>query len=123
MPTAPTSCRSSRVKSRKARARRSIYFGQGGELNAVRWNDWKVNFAVLTGNIATGVRSVPGWPSIVHLRADPYETGRSRFPDVYAMVCRQYVAVRPRAQKLKDFLDSVRRLPVPGGEQPECGGD
>ena len=23
-----------------------FYFGQGGELNAVRWNDWKVNFAV-----------------------------------------------------------------------------
>ena len=22
-----------------------LYFGQGGELNAVRWNDWKVNFA------------------------------------------------------------------------------
>ena len=22
------------------------YFGQGGELNAVRWNDWKIHFAV-----------------------------------------------------------------------------
>jgi hypothetical protein len=26
-----------------------LYFGQGGELNAVRWKDWKVNFAVVIG--------------------------------------------------------------------------
>jgi hypothetical protein len=31
-----------------------MYFGQGGELNAVRWNDWKVNFAGVEGNITTG---------------------------------------------------------------------
>ncbi len=49
------------------------YFGQGGELNAVRWNDWKVHFAVTNGNIATAVRDVPGWPVIVNLRADPFE--------------------------------------------------
>lgn len=28
-----------------------FYFGQGGELNAIRWNDWKVHFAMLEGNI------------------------------------------------------------------------
>jgi arylsulfatase len=50
-----------------------FYFGQGGELNAIRWNDWKVNFAAIDGNIATGTRKVPGWPLIVNLRADPYE--------------------------------------------------
>src|SRR5262245_57306552 len=32
-----------------------FYFRQGGELNGVRWNDWKVNFAVLHGNIADAV--------------------------------------------------------------------
>jgi hypothetical protein len=50
-----------------------MYFGQGGELNAVRWNDWKVNFAGIDGNIAFGTRKVTGWPLIVNLRADPYE--------------------------------------------------
>ena len=50
-----------------------LYFGQGGELNAVRWNDWKVNFAIVDGNIATGTRKVTGWPLITHLKADPYE--------------------------------------------------
>jgi len=49
-----------------------IYFGQGGELNAVRWKDWKVNFAGIQGNIATGVRQATNWPIIVNLKADPY---------------------------------------------------
>jgi arylsulfatase A-like enzyme len=44
--------------------REEIYYvGQGGELNAVRWNDWKVHFAVQHGNIATSVREVTGRPS------------------------------------------------------------
>ena len=50
-----------------------LYFGQGGELNAVGWKDWKVNFAVVDGNIATGTCKVTGWPLIVNLKADPYE--------------------------------------------------
>jgi arylsulfatase len=51
------------------------YFSQGGDLNAIRVENWKIHFAVQNGNIATGVRSIPGWPVIVNLRADPYEKG------------------------------------------------
>jgi len=49
------------------------YFSQGGDLNALRVGNWKIHFAVQQGNIATGTRSVPGWPLLVNLRADPYE--------------------------------------------------
>lgn len=27
----------------------------------------------IEGNIATGIRTVPGWPVIINLKADPYE--------------------------------------------------
>jgi len=50
-----------------------LYFGQGGELNAVRWKEWKVHFAIIEGNIATGERVVTNWPTIINLWADPYE--------------------------------------------------
>src|SRR5512136_1675353 len=60
-------------EAKKGPREQILYFGQGGELNAVRWNDWKVNFAGIDGNIATGTRKVTGWPLIVNLRADPYE--------------------------------------------------
>ncbi len=39
-------------EAKKAPREEILYFGQGGELNAVRWNDWKVNFAGIDGNIA-----------------------------------------------------------------------
>ena len=52
------------------------YFDQGGNLNAIRWNDWKVSFAVSSeGNIATSLREVPAWALITNLRMDPYERG------------------------------------------------
>jgi arylsulfatase A-like enzyme len=51
------------------------YFSQGGELNAIRVQNWKIHFATQRGNIATGTREIPGWPLIVNLRADPYEKG------------------------------------------------
>ena len=50
-----------------------FYFDADGNLNALRWNDWKVHFAVQEGNICRAVREVPGWPRIINLKADPYE--------------------------------------------------
>jgi arylsulfatase len=50
-----------------------FYFGQQGDLNALRYRDWKVHFGIFEGNIATGVRVTPNWPLIINLKADPYE--------------------------------------------------
>ena len=44
--TATTSCRIFKGEAKKGPREEIFYFGQGGELNAVRWNDWKVHFAV-----------------------------------------------------------------------------
>jgi arylsulfatase len=91
------------------------YFGQGGELNAVRWNDWKVHFAVQHGNIATSVRDVTGWPTIVNLRADPYE----KAPHESGMYIRWYAdniwLFVPVQQKLKDFLITLPAFPFQEG--------
>jgi arylsulfatase len=50
-----------------------IYFDAEGNLNAVRWNDWKVSFATQQGNITDAVRFAPQWPLLTNLKADPYE--------------------------------------------------
>jgi arylsulfatase len=60
-------------KEEKGPRKEIYYFSQGGELNAIRVQDWKIHFAVVKGNIATGVRETPGWPLIINLKADPYE--------------------------------------------------
>jgi arylsulfatase len=98
------------------------YFGQGGELNAVRWNDWKVHFAVQTGNIATGVRSVPGWPAIVHLRADPYERAVLDSQMYMRWYADQMWLFVPVQQKIKDFLGTIPGFPFQEGSSLNASG-
>jgi arylsulfatase len=92
-----------------------FYFGQGGDLNAIRWNDWKVAFAVEHGNIATATRDVPGWPEIVNLRADPFE----KAPRESGMYIRWYGdniwLFIPVQQKLKAFLVTLPDFPFQQG--------
>src|SRR3989304_3015083 len=99
-----------------------FYFGQGGELNAIRWNDWKVNFATQIGNIATAVRDVPGWPVIVNLRADPYE----RAPGESGMYIRWYAdniwLFVPVQEKLKGFLTTLPEFPFQQGSSLNAAG-
>jgi arylsulfatase len=99
-----------------------FYFGQGGELNAVRWNDWKVSFAVVNGNIATGTRDVTGWPEIVNLRADPYE----KAPRESGLYLRWYAdniwLFIPVQQKLKEFLTSLSAFPFQQGSSLNAAG-
>jgi arylsulfatase A-like enzyme len=93
-----------------------FYFSQYGELNAVRWNDWKANFAGIEGNIMSGVRNVTGWPILVNLRADPYE----KMPHESQMYLRWYAdnmwLFVPVGQKVKEFLTTIPQYPFQAGE-------
>ncbi len=99
-----------------------FYFGQGGELNAVRWDNWKVHFAVQTGNIATGVRSIPGWPAIVHLRADPYEKAVLESQMYMRWYADQLWLFVPVQQKIKEFLGSLQGFPFEDGTSLNAAG-
>ncbi len=54
-----------------------FYFGQGGNLNAIRHGDWKLHFTILEGGINTAYRKQPAWPVLFNLRADPYEVSHN----------------------------------------------
>ncbi len=99
-----------------------LYFGQGGELNAVRWEDWKVHFATFEGNIATGVREVPNWPLIINLRADPYE----EMWHESAMYLRWYAdnmwLFVPIQEKLKEFFVTIPDYPFQEGASLNAAG-
>ena len=99
-----------------------IYFSQGGELNAIRVHDWKVHFAVQQGNIATGTRQVPGWPTIINLRADPFE----RAPHESGMYIRWYAdnmwMFVPVQQKLKEFFVDFEEYPYQAGSSLNAAG-
>lgn len=50
-----------------------FYFDQGGNLNALRYQDWKLHFTLMEGAINEAYRKQPAWPILFNLRADPYE--------------------------------------------------
>jgi len=86
------------------------YFGQGGELNAVRFQDWKVHFAVIEGNIATGERG-------------PVREDVSGVGDVLPLVRGQHVALCPHPAADQEVPRQSRRLPLPGGVESQCRGN
>ena len=99
-----------------------LYFGQGGELNAVRWNDWKVNFAGIDGNIATGTRKVTGWPLIVNLRADPYENMPFESGSYIRWYADNLWLFVPIQQKVKEFLTTIPQYPFQQGSSLNAAG-
>ena len=92
-----------------------LYFGQGGELNAVRYDKWKVNFAGIEGNIALGFRQATNWPIIVNLHEDPYEM----MPFHSGLYLRWYIdqmwVMVPMQQVIKDFFGTIPDYPFQPG--------
>ena len=98
------------------------YFSQGGELNAVRVNHWKIHFATINGNIATGTRETPGWPLIINLKADPYEKmwkeGDLGYFRWYADNMWTFVPVQGF---IKKFLATIPEYPSQSGSSLNAG--
>ena len=61
-----------------------FYFTDSGDLNAMRYNDWKIEFSWVKGNLFTGHMQTQNVPIVVNLRQDPFE----RFPDESMMYAR-----------------------------------
>ncbi|HKQ98612.1 MAG TPA: arylsulfatase [Candidatus Polarisedimenticolia bacterium] len=91
------------------------YFDQGGNLNAVRWNDWKLTFALAHGNIATGVRETPAWALIANLRMDPYERGLEEGGGAIEFLARNMWLIVPVQAKIKEFFSDFDKFPYQAG--------
>jgi arylsulfatase len=108
----------------KAGPRDAIYyFDQGGNLNAIRWNDWKVSFAVNSeGNIATATREVTAWATITNLRMDPYERGLKEGGESTKFFAQQMWLLVPIQGKIKDFFADFEKFPHQEGSALNASG-
>jgi arylsulfatase A-like enzyme len=50
-----------------------FYFADGGDLNALRYGDWKISFKTVKGNLFTGSEESTNVPLVTNLRQDPWE--------------------------------------------------
>jgi arylsulfatase len=92
-----------------------FYFDQAGNLNAVRYQDWKVSFASQHGNIATGTRTVTNWALITNLRMDPYEKGIEDGGNALDFFARQMWLLVPVGGLVKKFFSDFEQYPYQAG--------
>lgn len=99
------------------------YFDQGGNLNAIRWNDWKLSFATMShGNIATATREVPNWALITNLRMDPYERAMEDGGGAIEFLGRNMWLLVPIQGKIKDFFTDFDKFPYQEGSSLNASG-
>ncbi len=93
-----------------------MYFSANGELNAVRWNEWKATFASMDGDMQSAVRNTPAWPELTNLYADPYEVA-ARESSMYVrwMIDNMWLFV-PISQEVQKFMDSLEGYPMQKGQ-------
>lgn len=92
-----------------------MYFDAAGNLNAVRYKDWKLHFTLMEGPINEAYRKTPSWPKVINLRQDPYE----RFPFESQMYLR-WMADKmwtfvPAQALVGKFLESFKEFPPTRG--------
>ncbi len=92
-----------------------FYFTANGELNAVRWGDFKGTFATMTGGIMVTQRETPNWPIITNLRADPFETAHVEALGYMPWHADNMWLFVPLQQKINDFLASLEGYPMQEG--------
>lgn len=92
-----------------------FYFDAGGNLNAIRYNDWKIHFTIMEGSINEAYRKTPSWPIVINLRADPFEVSweSALYTRWYADQMWLFV---PAQAFVGQFLESFKEFPpVEGG--------
>ncbi|WP_394246987.1 arylsulfatase [Vibrio profundi] len=93
-----------------------FYFSANGELNALRWNEWKATFAMMEGNMQSAVRMAPAWPELTNLYADPYEIAAHESPMyVRWMIDNMWLFV-PMSQEVQKFFASLEGYPMQKGQ-------
>jgi len=99
-----------------------FYFDPEGNLNAVRWNDWKIHFATMEGNIVDSVRFVTGWPKVINLKADPYEHAWEESEMYMRWMADNMWLFVPVQQEIGEFLATIPDYPFQEGQSLNAAG-
>jgi arylsulfatase len=93
-----------------------FYFDAGGNLNAIRYDDWKLSFTIMEGDITQAYRKTPSWPVVTNLRMDPFERGYFESKMYIRWMADQMWMFVPAQQVLGKFLmtfkDYPQRMPI-----------
>ncbi|UJF18353.1 arylsulfatase [Vibrio sp. SS-MA-C1-2] len=103
-------------KSEESPRNSMLYFSANGELNAIRWGDFKLNFAVMEGAISDAVRFQPNWPQIINLRADPFEKAPHESGMYLRWMADNMWLFVPAGEVIQDFMKTLPDYPMQKGQ-------
>jgi arylsulfatase len=88
-----------------------FYFTDNGDLTALRYDDWKLSFKTIKGNLFTGTPESTNVPLVTNLRQDPWE----RYQDESMMYARWWGdklwTMVPGVTIVGQFLATFREYP------------
>jgi len=87
-----------------------FYFDAGGNLNALRYNDWKLHFTLMEGAINEAYRKTPSWPILFNLRADPFEVSHESALYIRWFADQMWTFV-PAQTIAAEFLSTFKEFP------------
>jgi len=95
----------------QAPRREFFYFTDNADLMAVRYNNWKVTFKTIKGNLFTGTEESTNVPLVTNLRQDPWE----RYQDASMMYGRfwgeKLWTLVPASVIVGQFLQTFKEYP------------
>ena len=90
-----------------------MYFDDSANLNALRYDDWKITFKILEGNFFNGKRVEPNMPFVVNLRQDPFERYPTESMQYLAWMTDKIWTFGPAQMVIGQFLQSFKDFPPP----------
>jgi arylsulfatase len=90
--------------------REIFYFDAGGNLNAIRYDNWKLHFTLMEGAINEAYRKTPSWPILFNLRADPYEVSHESALYIRWFADQMWTFV-PAQTIAAEFLSTFKEFP------------
>lgn len=88
-----------------------FYFSDNADLMAVRYDNWKLSFKTIKGNLFTGTEETTNVPLVTNLRQDPWE----KYPDESMMYARWWGeklwTMVPAVALVGQFLETFKEYP------------
>jgi arylsulfatase len=91
--------------------REFFYFSDAADLMAVRYNDWKISFKTIEGNLFTGKEDMTNVPIVTNLRMDPWEKYQTDSPLYTKWWGEKLWTVVPASVIVGKFLETFKEFP------------
>jgi arylsulfatase len=88
-----------------------FYFTDNADLNALRYDDWKISFKTIKGNLFTGKEETTNVPLVTNLRQDPWERYQYESMHYAAWWGEKLWTMIPAVTVMGQFLGTFKEYP------------